>query len=416
MYLLQQGSKKLRLLLLSALLLLQAAPAHVNAYASEATTIPARALEPVIVTGLTNYHGVPTNQLCVYRHTGGGWEQIPFQVDKKDGNGQYLATDDGVLGANDELVFMASDLGAFSLTPISTTVNVNAPWYRVEVSNPANPGGTGWAYVVRSSTITCNAGKDYASFDQANSRIVAQNYTLGWATSGHNGFEFLSMFNGADVLDRTKLRARIGPLTVTENAVPFQSLELIKDGPVRVIARRGAALTFGYASMFITTTPVALESIPGNISEVSISFDLASGVTGTYYNENVPNGVPIDGVPDNVPLTLTKAWRQTSLASGTIVEVAQIVGGGGTQQHYYRDNKNCGITDTGDKECWGDSGFTIVNPVKETIVATATRYILPGGRPNVGDTYYNYNALPLSVSVTVDEAFDQHLYLPLVLR
>jgi hypothetical protein len=418
MDLLRKSSRRVSALLLCALLLLSAAPASVEASTGERAAIPARALEPVIVTGLTNYHGVPTSEICVYRYSGSEWEQIPFQIDEKDATGQYVASEDGILDANDELVFMASDLGVFSTVLISDTVNVETPWYRVSVSNPLDPTASGWVYIVRSSTINCDAGQDYASFDQANSRIVAQNYTLGWATSGHNGFEYLSMFNGTDVLDRTKLRAKIGLFTVTENMIPLQTLELVKDGPVRVIARRGTAMTFGYASIFVTTTPVELDAIPGNINEVTISFDLASGVTGTYYNENVPNGVPIDGVPDNVPPTLTKAWRQTSLASGTIVEVAQIVGGGGTHQHYYKDNKNCGLADTGDKECWGDSGFTIINPVKEKIVATATRYILPGSQPNVGDTYYNYNTAPLTVNAAIDEAviYDHHIYLPIVIR
>jgi hypothetical protein len=185
-----------------------------------------------------------------------------------------------------------------------------------------------------------------------------------------------------------------------------------------VIVKCGSGLTFGYASLLVNTTPVPLNLLPAgiNVNEVRVSFDLAPGVNGTYYNENVPNGVSIDGVQDTVPTALTKAWRQISLESGTIVEVVDLGQVSGTRQHYYNDASNCGNADTGDKQCWADSGYSILNPAKEAFTVVGTRYILPDSEPNLGETHFNYVANPLTTLITEDLVVTDTLYLPMVVK
>ncbi len=378
-----------------------------------------RLLEPIVLDDVTAFNNVPTDELCAYHYTGSDWEQIPFQIDEKNESGAYVTVEDGVLDSNDEIVVMASDLGSLAGTSVTMLPGIVAPAYRVEVANPLNQSAKGWFYLVRFTSGECNSGRDYAAYDTLNLRLDAQNYSVGWGAN-FSGFDRFFLFNGPDILDRTKIYARYaGILTINEESQSLvQPVELVKDGPVRVIVKRGSGLTFGYASLLVNTTPVPLNLLPSgiNVNEVRVSFDLAPGVTGTYYNENVPNGVSIDGVQDTVPTMLTKAWRQVSLESGTIVEVADLGQVSGTRQHFYKDASNCGNADTGDKQCWADSGYSILNPAKEPFTVVGTRYILPGSEPNLGETYFNYVANPLTTLITEDVIVTDTVYLPMVVK
>lgn len=375
--------------------------------------------DPVIVRSL--FSGAPVDQICAYKYTGSQYELIPLQIDERDGNSAYVSSEDGVLDGNDEIVFMAADLGEIANVSIAASLNISPVWYRIEVDDPLS-AGKGWAYLVRSSTIDCTPPRDYAQYDGAGRQIVARDYSVGWATS-HSGLDRMTLFGGADILDRTKLRARtsLGPVITEDSQIfkPTPALELIKDGPVRVIVKRGAADTIAYASMYQQTTPVPLNLVPGStaVDEIRISFDLSSGTNGTYFDENTAAGVAINGVPDSVPATpLNAAWRQTSLASGTIVEVVELSQITGTPQHFYMDQANCGAADTGDDQCWGDSGYAVLNPAKTSVTITGTRYIQAGSAPNVGATYSPYPANPLTATAHQESIFSSSLYLPSLAR
>ena len=74
-----------------------------------------RDYEPVVITGnnLSEFLSVSTSQLFVYEYdeTGDTWTQIPFQFDDVGDDGSYFSETDGTLDSNDELVFMAKDMG-----------------------------------------------------------------------------------------------------------------------------------------------------------------------------------------------------------------------------------------------------------------------------------------------------------------
>ena len=84
-----------------------------------------RPYDPVTVRGetLTLFRGAPVDELFAYAYKDGGWQQIPFQIDEKDGKGNYVFSHEMVRGKwrepkptegqaefsrQDELVFMAS--------------------------------------------------------------------------------------------------------------------------------------------------------------------------------------------------------------------------------------------------------------------------------------------------------------------
>ncbi len=380
-----------------------------------------RELEPVVVKEV--FSGVPVDQLFVYRANGNTWEQIPFQVDEVTVSGSYTATEDGLMDANDEIVFMAKDLGDEASAPIGASLPISPTWYKVEVTNPLDPAQKGWAYIVRSAVLAVTNPTDYVNYDAANRRINAANYALGWATT-HPGLDFMSLFGSGDILDRTKLRVkyRIWPLppqlTLTEDALPVADLVLNKDGPVRVIVQRGTAVTLAYASFLRTTTLIDFTGLPANIvlDEARVSTDLASTVTdGTFYNENVSGGVTIDGVPDAVsPTPFAQAWRQVSLNSGTTIQVVDLGSPGGTLSHYYKDDSTLDNNDTGDKKSYGDSGIKVTSPTARSIRVASAQYVLPGRQPNRGAEFYAIFQNPLQVSWRLEEG--QKAYLPIILR
>jgi subtilisin family serine protease len=232
----------------------------------------------------------------------------------------------------------------------------------------------------------------------------------------------MSLFGGADILDRTKLRVYyrfLGlPFTLTENS-SMPPVVVLRDGPVRVIASRGASLTRAYGSFLQTTTPVDLTSLDFiTIDELRISTDLTNTITnGTYYNENVPGGVTIDGITDTVPATpFVNAWRQVSLDDGTTIQVVDLGALDGTPSHYYRDD---GVTvvdgaDTGDQRSFGDSGVRVISPTATLFTVESAQFVLPGRQANRGAEFYAYFRNPLLVSIRAEG--EQYVYLPLIMN
>ena len=382
-----------------------------------------RDLEPVIITG--TFSDVPVDQVFVYRELGGNWEQIPFQIDEVTAAGIVTSTEDGQLDANDQIVVMAKDLGDEATTSISASLPISAAWYEIEVTNPLSPAQQGWAYVVRSDVLTASNTTDYAEYIAANRQISTTDYVLGWAAN-HSGQDYLSLFGNSNILDRTKLRVRYTTivlgfpvvLTLTEQTPPIPSLVLVKDGPVRVVVKRGATTTFAYASLFRTLTPVDLTALPANvtINEARLSTDLTNTIgSGIYYNENIPGGVTIDGSPDAVNATpFTNPWRQVSLSSGSVIQVADLGSPGGQPGHYYKDDSAVDASDTGDKMSYGDSGIKVSNPTSKLFTVESIQYVLPGQQANRGAEFWQMYRNPLTVHLHFEAAY--HVYLPVVIR
>ncbi|MDW7681634.1 MAG: hypothetical protein SCK70_13795, partial [bacterium] len=78
-----------------------------------------RKYEPVIIKGevLSAFFGKEINKLYLFSYLAANhsWRMIPFQFDEVntqvDDSIKYFVPDDGLLDENDELVFMAADLG-----------------------------------------------------------------------------------------------------------------------------------------------------------------------------------------------------------------------------------------------------------------------------------------------------------------
>lgn len=408
--------------------------AGVAAGAGEVKTLD-RNLEPVVIEGneAASLIGSPVGHLFVYTSNGTAWGgQIPVQVDEITMSGHYTAAEDGLLDANDEIVFMAKDLGDRAPNPASltTTLPISATWYEIEVSDPLSPTKKGWAYLVRSSSLPVSANSDYVNYLTATQHVVTNRYEAGF-TNAYAGLDYFNLNGSGNILDRTKLRVVINFLGIawpfTEDDLSNNDVEtiLIKDGPVRVIlmqlvtaspappiAEGSVRITnLAYASLLQSTASVSF-TFP--ISAVRTSVDFNSAITGaTFYNASLSGGVAIDGRPDAVPVTPLSNWGQVSTTTGRLVQVANPASAtpaGGSQKNYYCDDNDpnpgaleCdGTPKSGDNVAYGDTGLLIEGGINPAFTLDSALYVLApasSGPNNVGATYANYFFNPLLVGV-----------------
>jgi hypothetical protein len=379
--------------------------------ASQATP---RDLAPVIVLGskVPLLQGAPTDELYVYAYRGSALQQVPFQVDQVTSGGKYTSAVGEPMGAADEIAFMASDLGAQApVLMIQSSLPISATWYQIEVTDPLSPTVKGWAYVVRSGTLSKSYGAGYVSFDEGSSQIRSDQYALGFATT-HPGFDYLALYgSGVDILDRTKIRLDTVLGTVTEEGLGSVPNGLLKNGPVRVIVRDGAII--GYPALIQVTLAYTL---PVGVTTARASVDFSSAaVSSTFYNANTPAGVPIDGQPDAVAATPLSPWWQVTGATGTLLQAVDTSKVGGALTNYYRDNEALDPDDPGDNRSYGDTGLSAASP--NPAIALVTLYaILPPESPNVGAAYMGYLAFPLQVLATAQNAQTHHVRLPMMLK
>ncbi|MBC8263636.1 MAG: hypothetical protein H8E47_05870 [Anaerolineales bacterium] len=376
-----------------------------------------RDFEPVIVTGaaISAFAGTPVDQLFVYAYTDGVWTQIPAQVDEVTATGAYTDTEDSLLDANDEVVFMAVDLGDQApADPHSADgFPTVARWYEIEVTDPLSPTRKGWAYLVHSASLAPTFTADYVSFDPSLHRINGVTYHLGYATP-RPWMDYLTLGDGiVDILDRApKSRLCFGLVCLPESLSPNLQDDLIKDGPVRLIVRNGRVLAHGAMASWTIPVPDT-----GGASSMRFSVDFSPAASGaTYYNATVPAGVTVDGITDTVSAEPLSPWWQLSTDAGTLIQVADTTSIGGTQSNYYVDNSEWDWSDTGDRLHYGDTGVYIADP-NPSFTYTFTIYFLSGSQPNLGETYAAYFSNPLSTTAWLHKLeLPVKVYLPVIFR
>jgi len=375
-----------------------------------------REMAPVIVQGAALAHltGAPTDDLFVYAYGSGGYAQIPFQVDEMVG-GTYASTVGSPLDGDDEVVFMASDLGGRPDTEdLTATLPISDTWYRLEVTDPLSPTAKGWAYVVRSSSLTQTFTQTYTSFITATKRISTAAYSLGFMED-NPGLEYLEFHgSGEDMLDRTKIRATIlgSPINEESGLLDVLPPAAVKRGPVRVIIPNRGVI--GYRSVFQTLVNV---TSPMSIAAARLSTDFSANASGaTFYNAVLPGGAIVDGNPtETVPATPLSPWWQLSDDVGTLVQVADSSGVGGTQTNYYEDDDTFDATDTGDGVSYGDTGISFTSP-NTTITYRATFWVMAPALQKVGDVVAYHAANPLQVTAVAPSTLVYDVYLPLALK
>jgi len=401
-----------------------------------------RSQEPVVISGdqMPLFDGAALDDLSVYAYAGAAWQQIPFQFDEVDASGTYTV-ENGLVDANDELVFMAMDLGAQATASdwITDTGSQSYHRFEIQVSDPLNPGQQGWAYVYRSATLSLTPPADYVSWDAASQRLVGGTYALGFNSTVHAAMDSMELHgSGVDALDRGKIRIDatcwIGPIPISqtldeEDLVGSTDYTPDIDGTIRA----GGGTSYGrggsswaYHSLYRSYFTMNIDDLAPpppctalSINEVRLSSDwLDPATTGMapaiYYDNNGGAGLAIDGVPDNVPSSPVTTWKQVSGGQGTIVQVVDVTVGAGQLSNYYKDDQAVDPNDTGDGRSFGDAGFVVDDPAGQ-VSAEMITFFLDAGQPNVGLTYQSYHENPLEVVTTAQSyGLRYYVYVPLV--
>lgn len=288
-----------------------------------------RKYDAVTVQGdaLRNFLGKPVDKLRVFSFLDGKFQPVPFQIDERDAQGNYVmeqgtqkGEDDtpGILDENDELVFMAWDTGdQISSKELPAGVQLSA---EIEARDP-DTGENAFVYLLMFDSPPPLSPVDYVHYDAVSGLVDAYYYGVKYSEDAPIVFD--SMYTkkqiGGDeknTIDRLKIRfwaKLVIGLRLTKNEEDFKtSVVGYKDGQVRLIRRTVSELTF--YGIFKSPSAAGQEYFYGNYFyiplEINFPFDvkdvfadasvrltteLAPDATAVYYNSNNTKGVQVDG-------------------------------------------------------------------------------------------------------------------------
>ncbi|UCE04853.1 MAG: T9SS type A sorting domain-containing protein [bacterium] len=404
-----------------------------------------RDLDPVIVSDnfILGLSGVPINEIYVYAYDAGenSWRPIPFQIDEQDNTSDFwLPTPNGIFDGNDELVFMAKDMGDQAPDGsfwIDDPISRDTARVEITVMDPAD-GSQAWVYVYQTTNPLPLAPDSYVNYIAADSAgadtIVASSYIEGHSYGGIPTDWLLLEGAGIDILDRQK--AWIG--LVLYDLWDFQTNEAfietffdivkIKAGPVRLIREVFWHIDLGIPgfepfdfSMPLMYYPYSIESggVSGTLDTgdhvylIRQSFDLNQDASGmNLYNPYNRNGILIDGVGGNDGIDSTVVdfpavnWWLITGDQGSYAIVFRLSELGDNRVLYYKDDSTLAdeSEDTGDRRFWGDTGIKITGTDIAGNISFAYNayYLGPNKSDNLGDTLATNFENPLQISYQIN--------------
>lgn len=416
-----------------------------------------RDLDPIIVSGnnIIGLSSVPTNELYVYAYDSSqnSWRPIPFQIDEKDNTTDFwLANPNGIFDGNDELVFMAKDLGDQAPDGsywIDDLISKNYQRVEITMTDTVGIDRQAWVYVYRTTNPMSLSPEFYLNYVAAHpdsagaDTIIARTYIENHKTSGIPVDWLLPEGSGEDILDRQKVRIGMLLFGIWYNEIPESLLEdplfttttlRIKVGPVRVVREVFWHIDLSSLgidpfdfSLPLLFYPFSIESggVSGTIDAsndvraIRQSFDLNPNADGMrLYNRYNRNGVLINGRGNNdgINNTLDDSpavnWWLITGNQGSYATVFRITPIGQTRTLYYKDFDEIDDEDTGDKMSWGDTGILISSQtdiVGNISFAYRAYYLGPNKPVNLGDTLATNFVSSLQVS------YQMNTYVPVEL-
>ena len=447
--------------MLTILSLLGLSPWPIEAARADAITpnTLTRTADPVTIRGdgLRAFTGVPIENLRLYAACEEALLPIPFQIDEIDLHGFYVlpegkrpnrdnlnerdsAATDGRVDANDELVFMARDLGTHVEHPV--TLKGCARGLEIAVTDPVD-NGQGWAYLFECPEPPPLSDRDYVDFDPEKDLIDAEAYVLGYSPdedlvyTEHIAVKAEGGGDGNNLIDRMNIRFHasilLKSITFSRNEDDFVS-EVIsyKDGPVRVMRRVGnrMRLVLGLRSPEIIAysvyygrsmespntfnMPVSMKAVVKDVRFVG-GTDYNSGAVGMlFYSSGNRTGSIVDGIPSQQEEDFDREdneWTVLTGPQGTILtrlvlgpKFQPIIG----NRLFYVDDMSAPNKPENERGQYPTIGFIPTNLMAlepGRYHYNVHIYILPGYRPGDEQTWIDIIDRPLvsNVDPIVDE-------------
>ena len=365
-----------------------------------------RYTEAVVVGGelLGSLRGLPVGRLGAWASGAGGWQRITVQVDERGPAGALVATEDGIVDANDEAIVLVADLGGRVQGEPPGPIG---PLVEVRVADPIDAAFERFAYLGEAEPV---AVPPVVTYGVAEAEIRAPSYALAFGRPAEDGFigvRSLALFGGStDWLDRSKLRATVEvsgtTLPVTEElvvllgfapepaAVISGSLRVAMDAagagagfPGRVSigsplgSLGGLPFPLGGTSPPARELPEARRPDPGPaqalpVRDLRVSFDWTRDASGaTYRDAYTPGGVTVDGRNDAVPTAFVPRWRELRLPAGRLVFLTPSALSLSDAQGYYRDSLIPTFPDSGALGSFGEFGVSLPEPSLAALAALA---------------------------------------------
>ena len=169
---------------------------------------------------LGDFAGKPISKMRLYVFKSGKFTPAPYQIDERDNNDEWVFTqgpekttddDNGQLDDNDEMAFMAHDLG--DLAPSGAKPAGANSCYKISALDPVD-NGAGFAYLCDYDSPPSPSKIDYVSHEVKVGMMwmMGTTYKIGTGTED-SFFDIISLKKadgkwGPDILDRYKTRER----------------------------------------------------------------------------------------------------------------------------------------------------------------------------------------------------------------
>ena len=212
-------------------------------------------VEAVVIKGAdlpTDLIGGPISSYRLFASNGSELSAIPMQIDERDSDGEFLwqvgpeaGRADNNFDANDELVFMAFDSGVAHTGETYEGCKMNVT---LTVSDKKT-AAEGQVVLARCDNPPPLSEKVYANADYGKNMITGKNYKIGWENDIYYSYDYLSMGDGPDFIDRLKVRITMGKFGLKyvineEDDLKTEHQGYIA-GPVRVLVKTKSMVTAG---------------------------------------------------------------------------------------------------------------------------------------------------------------------------
>lgn len=386
-----------------------------------------RPTEGIAVLGsqVTGLIGIPIadEDIYVFAYRDREWVQLPADVVERtwnshpDTNTYIYGRGDGFLDGDDEIVFMAEEMGD-RVNENVWPADVDEFRYEIEVADPITPRRKGWAYIYTSASLF-PVTTDYVDYSGPTTNVIdAWGYEIDYGDNRKRhilaDMAVKATLGGdsTDLIDRMKNRieAQIWPFPpfyLTENDMDADLFGVYQDGQVRVTLQYYVMSFTGQRNYRLllhfyrahTTGESWLSSVPPPLTDIlgiRSTFDYLSNHGfeqwnngGTSGNHFIINGTMADDSPETTPGP--SWWLTSSQTKGAHMLCQDMSGVPGSEdlRLYYSDtNSSDPWTDSGDDNReWGHSGVVIDNPPQDEGNFTTWTYLLPAGTGFGGDGF-----------------------------